>query len=166
MSQKKIEALRGQIRTLQAERTELQQQRWSRGEVAGKVRQMVQQWDADAASKNALHLRWMARGDHGFKLLTANTVDTGSEGIYATLGPAAVHLLGADLVTARLLAGIQHVPEGLDTAERLARIAAIGAELDRLEGDEERAVCAAEADGVDVLRRADARPEIVLALAR
>jgi hypothetical protein len=162
---KKIEALREQIRTLQAERTALEQQRLSRAEVASKVRGMVQQWQVDGASHNAQHLRRMAAGDHGSGLLIADTVETVCEGSYTKLGPALVSMLGAEQVSAQLLAGIEHVPEGLDTAERLARIAAIGKELDKLEAEEERLISAAENEGVEVLRRADARPEIVLVLA-
>jgi outer membrane murein-binding lipoprotein Lpp len=161
MSQKKIEALRGQISTLQAERDALQNQTWSRSEVAYKVRRMVDEWQDKSAEQNRLYLLWMAHGDHGHKLLTADTVGTEHA---AMLGPAMVTMLGAEQVAARLLAGIDSVLEGLDTAERLSRIAAIAADLDRLETEEEALVCAAETQGAEVLRRPDARPEIVLAL--
>jgi hypothetical protein len=162
---KRIEALRGQIQKLQAERQALEQQPRSRNEVARKVRAMVQEWQSEGARLNRLHLLWLAGGDHGGQLLSAETVDTGSAGIYAALGPAMVAMVGAEQVTARLLAGIEHVPKGLDTAERQARIAAIGDELDKLEADEEGLISAAEAEGAEVLRRPDARPEIVLTLA-
>jgi hypothetical protein len=166
MSQKKIEALRGQISALQTERVALQTQRLSRSEVAGKVRRMVDEWQDKAAEENRLRLLCMAHGDHGLKLLTADTVDTvGYEGGYAMLGPAMVAMLGAEHVAAHLLARLDTVPEGLDTAPRLARLVAIAAELDRLEAEEEALICAVEARGDEVLRRSDARPEIVLALA-
>ena len=164
MSRQKIDALRGQIKTLQRERTALQDQRYSRAEVAAKVRQMVLQWESEAAHHNAQRLQWMAHGDHGAELLAADCVHGLSTGNHAALGPAFVAMLGAEVVSARLLAGIDQVPEGLDKAERLARIAAIGDELDRLEAEEERLISAAEAQGVEVLRRGDARPEIVLAI--
>lgn len=164
MSHTKIEALRGQICALKSERRALEQQRWSRAELAERVRGMVKQWEADAARENAQQLAWMAGGDHGTKLLVADTFDAGRAGLYAALAPALVLMLGAEQVAARLLAGIEEVPVGLDTAERLARIAAIGRELDQLEAEEERLITEAEAEGLDVLRRPDARPEIVLAL--
>jgi outer membrane murein-binding lipoprotein Lpp len=163
MNQKKIQALRGQIKTLQFERTALENQRLSRSEVGDKVRGTVQRWETEAAEQNRLHLLWLAHDHGGVNLLTAPTTDTGAAGVYAKLGPAAVLLLGAEVVAERLLAGIDEVPEGVDTDERLTRIAEIGAELDRLEAEEEALICAAEAEGIEVLRRPDARPEIVLA---
>jgi len=70
-----------------------------------------------------------------------------------------------DLIRAHIAAALEDRLEGRETVnavQREERLAAIDAELDGVCRAEERAVREAEAAGVPILRRAEARPEIVL----
>jgi hypothetical protein len=150
---KQIEALRDQIRARHGERTALAAQTRSRDEVRQKVAGIVAEWQRVARTQNSLHLRLLAHGQHPSLLdLTADK----------SLGPLLVLMLGAGDVEHALLASIDDVPEGLPTADREARASAIGAELDALEQEEEEVIVQAEDAGEFVVRRGDARPEIVL----
>lgn len=73
-------------------------------------------------------------------------------------------LLGAKSLTAATCQHLSTVPEALDTRARAARITETAQELNTLERAEEDEVSRMEAQGVPVARRADARPEIVLAI--
>ncbi len=156
--------LREQIADLQREQRDLSSVRRSRAEVAAHVKKTVERWGAEAAKTNRLDLGELA---HGHALLghVEVTLGVGNSPSFADVGPLLVLLLGAQKVSTALLAGIDSVPEGLPTEQRERRLAEISAELDRLEAGEERLILASEAAGAPVLRRADARPEIVLALA-
>jgi hypothetical protein len=82
----------------------------------------------------------------------------------ANLGPILAALLGADRLAA-LLGKIadDEIPEGLPRAERAQRLKELAADLDRLELAEEALICASETTGAPILRRVDARPEVVFA---
>ena len=54
-------------------------------------------------------------------------------------------------------------PEGLPSTERPARRAELEAQLEQLEAREEVAIRALEAEGRQIPRRQEARPELVLA---
>lgn len=86
---------------------------------------------------------------------------------YVDLAPLLVLLIGVDRVAKPLLSALDglNLPEGMPTAERAAALATLNADLDALERAEEREVCRLESAGQRVVRRPDARPEIVLALA-
>jgi hypothetical protein len=161
---KSIESARLKITALQRERMALEQQKASRAEVRAKVAALVNGWEEAAVKRSGLQLLWMARDGHDSGLARADIGDAGYDGLYAVLGPLLVSMLGAEHVTNCLLAGIESVPESLDKPARLARIAAINLELDRLEAEEEGLICAAEAQGLQVLRRPNARPEVILAV--
>lgn len=80
------------------------------------------------------------------------------------LGPVLVALLGTDVLTRVLSRHVDELSPASARAERVARLAKIAVELNRLEDLEEATVCELEAQGLRPDRRADARPEIVLAL--
>jgi hypothetical protein len=71
-------------------------------------------------------------------------------------------MLGEEVVVNAMLSQLQAVPESLGGAERIARLDAIATELDTLEREEEALIEAAENEGHEVMRRPDARPEIVI----
>lgn len=78
------------------------------------------------------------------------------------LGPLLATIVGPDALAAALNRHIDALPSDSTRADRAARLAEIEAELDDLEDAEEVAVCRLEAQGLQVDRRASARPEIVL----
>ncbi|WP_088285943.1 hypothetical protein [Ideonella sp. A 288] len=82
------------------------------------------------------------------------------------LAPLLSLLFGPDRLAKPLLSAMEglNLPDGMPAAERAATVAALDAELDDLERREEREVCRMEAAGRRVLRRPNARPDIVLAL--
>lgn len=149
----KIEAVREHIRARHSERAALEDQPRSREEVRQKVAALVAEWRSAALKKHAMHLQLIAGGEH------PSVLDFGSEHIS---GPLLVLMLGAESVQQALLAGIDMVPEGSASDERASRCAAIDAELDDLETEEEALIVQAENAGEAIIRRADARPEIVL----
>lgn len=79
------------------------------------------------------------------------------------LGPLLVALIGAKPLRKHLAALVNELPEGLGPDAKAQRLHEIGAILDELEAAEEALIVELELAGEDVLRRADARPEIVLA---
>lgn len=143
-----LEELRDQIRALQAERHTLV---------------------AQAPGRAALQARANALVDH--------LVETGGRRMLAGLlsapmtpfkAPAdqlpalLVTLLGADQVKAAFARLLKDVAEALPEPKRRARLAEVDADLDRQERDEESMICRLIAEGLQVSRRPDARPEIVL----
>lgn len=58
---------------------------------------------------------------------------------------------------------MNELPDGLEPGAKTKRLAAIEAELLRLETEEEEIIVELEQAGETILRRADARPEIILA---
>ena len=158
-----IAALRSKISALGAERTPLESQVRSRAEVVALVKQRVANWQEAAVREAARNVSLLAYGDYP-TLLRAETRDPSSEPGYADLGPLMVAMMGAEQVCAFLLADINGVPAGLDRSDRVARIEAIGDELDHLEAEEERLIEESEIEGQPIARRSNARPEIVLAL--
>jgi len=137
----------GGIAIVQAERGALLRQKRSRAQVIQSIDELVVHWAAEGADLVARELLRAAEGGPPDPLR-----------IRTELGPLFAALLGADVVRAALLAGIEAIPVGLDAQDRADKLVTLGVELDRLERDEE-ALC--ESGGID--RRPDARPEIVLA---
>jgi hypothetical protein len=161
---KRIQAARVRISALKREQNELKGL-WvrSRAEVAELVRRHVSAFEQEARETCRRALQELAGGHHA-AILQADVFVSGSSTIAseADLGPMLVAMLGADKITSVLLADIGAVPEGLPRADRLARLAAIAAELDTLEAEEEALIVASEATAAPVPRRPDARPSIVL----
>lgn len=150
---KKIEGLREEIRSRQAERAALLEQPQSRAQVASKVAALVAEWGAAARKQNGLHLRLMASGQHPPLVPQEPGV---------TLAQTLVLLLGEEKIKEALLLGIEDVPDGVPADERALRVSSIEARLDELELAEETLIEQAEEAGEHPVRRGDARPEIVL----
>lgn len=96
-------------------------------------------------------------------LLTA--IRNGNHMADVDAGPLLCWLLG-DVIKTRLKVGIEALPHapGIPLAERPAAAQRLRDEIARLETAEERLVREAEAAGEPIVRRGDARPEIVLAV--
>ena len=135
-----VETLRKRIAALHEEKRSLGFR--SRAEVGAILDTLVTQW-CQAGSESLLRdVHTLAIGE------PANPLR----------GPALVGaLLGVDNVLAGLQTALLTVPEGQPKAQRVARIAEIDKQLDRLETEEEQLVVA---NGIE--RRLDVRPEIVL----
>lgn len=146
-----LETLRGQIATLQAERDALTAQSKSRSEVASHIETTVDRWAAAGAGAILNDLQRSAAGQPCEPLSLRGPV--------LNMGPLLCAMLGADQVKRAILATLPGVPEGLDTAARLARIRELDSSLDDLETAEELLIVKS---GGDTQRRANCRPEIVL----
>lgn len=96
-------------------------------------------------------------------LLTA--IRNGNHMADVDTGPLLCWLLG-DVIKTKLTAAIKALPHapGIPLAERPAAVQRLRDEIARLETAEERLIREAEAAGEPVIRRGDARPEIVLAV--
>lgn len=160
----KIDTLRKKIAALQAERDTLNAQKRSRSEVAAMLDSMVTQWATAGQSTLSRELQRATMGGASEPLTLRGVAPIasapGAVQINLNVGPLLVVLLGQDAVKAALIASLGTLPEGMPSVQRLERLSAISAELDRLETEEEALV---EAHGIE--RRTDARPEIVLAVA-
>jgi hypothetical protein len=161
-----VVTLRERIAKLQAERIRLTASKRSRAEVATMLDATVSSW---ALTGHAVLAREVNRAAAGLpvELLSLRGVvpvpaAPGAASISLSAGPLLVALMGADAVKSALAATLSTVPEGMPTTARLARIAEIASELNKLEAEEEALIDAA--DGA-IERRADARPEIILAVA-
>lgn len=155
-----LDTLRKRIAALQEERLELDQQKRSRSEVAAQIEAMVASWGYTGTGMLSREVQRAATGvpSEPLTLRTVAPVAAGVAQINLNAGPLLVAILGTEVVKAALLASLCTVPEGMPSAARVARMAEIGAELDRLEIEEERLCTETGAE-----RRPDARPEIVLA---
>ena len=79
------------------------------------------------------------------------------------MGPLLISVLGKAAIKKTLSALVAELPDGLEPVAKAKRLAAIEAELLRLETEEEEIIVELEQAGETILRRADARPEIILA---
>lgn len=158
----KVLALRECIGALRSERRRLTEQVRSRSEVCAILEKQVAQWSAEADGQLRRDLCRIAAGE-SVNLLRAH-VDEGSLSFHAEahLGATLVLLAGEEALRARLSAQLDAIPDVPNGPERIARIAAIDLELHSVETEEERLICEAEDSGEAILRRGDARPDIVL----
>ncbi len=160
-----VAALRKQIATLQAERNDLTASKRSRAEVATMLDATVSSWALTGHATLAREVNRAAAGLPVELLSLHGTVPIaatpGAASVRLQAGPLLVALMGTDAIKSALAASLSAVPEGVPTAARLARIREIAMELDKLEAEEESLI--EVADGA-IERRADARPEIVLAV--
>lgn len=160
-----IKNLRERIAARQSEHRELTEQVRSRAEVGEYVGRVVTRLEDGATLATRRALQALAYGYA--PLMEANVVEgAGIVPSVAELGEMLTLMVGAEHVKSALLKHLDSVPEGLPAAQRAARLAQITAELEELEAREEDLICQAEDAREFVLRRADARPEIVLALPR
>lgn len=161
--EKRIAELRSQRIALLNEAHEIEAQPRSRGE----VELFVRQWAADRAQAGAArlahHVANLAAG-HDLRGVLKAQGQTTTTGVAVDLSDMLAGLIGAEGLAEVLLRALPEVPEGLDTKARAERLARIAADLDKIEREEERLICRAEAVGTPIWRRADARPEVVLAL--
>lgn len=161
-----VAALRDRIAALQSERATIAQQARTRADVRAEIERTIAQWQERGAATLAREVQRAALGAAP-ELLTAHGAGPAAGGVAHVrldLGPLLVSVLGAGAMRKALLATLDAVPEGLDAAARAGRLAAIDADLDTTEREEERLICEAELLGDEIERRADARPEILLAL--
>jgi len=158
----RVHTLRAQITALQAERVALRERVRSTSEVREHVERQVARW-AEEADKQ-LRRDLAAAGTHRAVAMLLTDVDEGGLSLPSTvnLGPVLTLVLGEEVLKARILSRLDAVAECPDSAQRVARVEAIGRELDRLEAEEEGLIVESEESGDAVLRRGDARPEIVL----
>lgn len=168
MSKATLEAqvsdIRGDIRSLLAERANLAKHRFNRQETAARIESMVSGFEIEGRTAMQFALRSIAVGNERGDLLHLPGTP-GAHGIVSIpVGPLLVHMLGAGAVRNALLAELDAVPDLPPAAERAARINEIDAELDRLETAEEALIVESETTAHPIDRRADARPEIVLAV--
>ncbi len=157
--------LRARIQALQAERTDLEAQRRSRAEVAAMVDAMTNIWHAQGLAQLERDVGLAAAGEPvdflTIKGVSPVTAAPGVAQVSLQVGPLLVALMGRDAVKSAFAAAIEGIPSGMPAAARVERLRAIAAQLDDLELQEERII---ESSGGEFERRADARPEIVLAL--
>lgn len=158
----RIDALREQIGASKHELRQLGHQMRSPSEVRTLVEAQVEQWAEQARDGLRQELREVSVWRRSLNMEVHVSDASPTIPASARLGPLLALMLGADTLKERILAQLDAVPECPDTPERLARIEEIGRELDDLESEEERLICEAEERGEVILRRGDARPEIVL----
>lgn len=161
-----IEALRARIAALQAERQTIVLQARTRAEVRAEIERTVTHWQERGAAALARELQRAALGAAP-DLLTAHGTGSAAGGVAHVrldMGPLLTAVLGPAAVRKALVGALDAVPEGMPAEARATRLAEIDAEIDDLEKREEALICDAETlEGVEILRRPDARPEIILA---
>jgi hypothetical protein len=157
-----ITSLRAEIEALQAERKALERQQLGRDDVRAAIEGALAHVDAEWQGRLDVAVRRVAGGGYGALSAISEALDPRSG--HLTNATALAGLGGVETLRAALLARVDAVvPEGPNAAERRERIAAIDAELDRVELAEEQLIVQSEDEGRPVARRDNCRPEIVLA---
>ena len=164
----KIEGVREKIRVLHAERAELLAQPVSRAEVLRRVDGLLNRYHREGMAALSTELQRAAAGGRvDMFSLQGHAITDGKPGAIPyelDAGALLVALIGMAPLRKLIGQAADCVPEGQEPKARNARLALISAELDSLEADEEKLIVLSEMDGTPIDRRADARPEIVLAL--
>jgi hypothetical protein len=154
MSMSKVNQLRASILDKRAERAAAEASPLSRGELRAALdRQIARASEAE---------RFLARRvgiDHYEDGVLVGRVVGGR----VELLPAMIALFGADAVRSNLDRFIAQAPDAPEKGERDARLTTIDDQILKLELAEESALRAMEATGVEVMRRPDASPAVVLA---
>lgn len=153
-----IATLRKMIADLQTERGQLEATRRNRAEVEASVDAQVDAWLAQGQAELSRNVASLASGRAASALQIAAPATGGVA--FVDIGPLLTAIAGPKAVRAAYSAALKALPAG-HTSERLA---AIQHELDRLEADEEAQIVESEKTASPIARRANARPEIVLAL--
>jgi len=156
-----ISEIRDAIYPLHAERASLQQLKRSRTELVAEVDRRITELVNAGRAQMLTDLRRIAVGDMP-NFLVAEAIGGSARTIRTDLGPVLAALLGEDALRAAFLRDLERAPDGLDSAAKADRLKEIEAELLTLEMREEALIVDAEAQGLAVFRRPDARPEIVL----
>ncbi len=155
MSQQQIAKTRAALASKHAERAAMGDAPPARAEVRAALAAHLRR-DVDDRERTAAYRIASAQHDGLFCVRAAanGQID---------LLPVLAMLFGVDTLATALDRFVEIAPDGPTVAERARGMAAIDAEIAALETAEERACRALEATGVDVVRRADASPAIVLA---
>lgn len=163
----KIATIRSKIDVLHTERAALLAQPVSRADVLRRVDDALTHWHTQGMAALSIELeRATAGGRADIFTLRGNAITTGQPGaapFALDLGPLLVALIGVAPLRKLVAQAAERVPAGVESKARSSRLAMIAAELDDLEREEEQQIVLREIDGMPVDRRADARPEIVLA---
>lgn len=150
----KVNSLRASIIDKKAERAAAETSPLSRDELrAGLDRQI-----ARAADTERRLARRVGLGHYEDGVILGRVV-----GDHVELLPAMIALFGVDAIRSNLDRFIQLAPDAPGKGERDARLTTIEDQILKLELAEENALRALEATGVEVMRRADASPAVVLA---
>jgi len=149
-----IESIRRRIASLQAERDDLTSQTRSRAEIAAQLERQLATWSDAGRAHLSREFSRAAAGQPSDPLV----LRTNPAGQF-NFGPLLCTIMGPDAIRAALLASLEGIPEGVASADRLARIGGLSAQLDDLETQEEGLIVASCGA---IERRVDARPEIIL----
>jgi hypothetical protein len=152
-----VNDIRDRIEALKTERREVWAQARSRDEVRQWVHDQVARWESESEIQLRRDLRCLAAGHRNVKLLEGEVI-AGE----VSLARALVGLLGSEVVERALLRRLEDVPQGLDSDARNQRLFDIDEELTALEVREEVLIEQSEEMGTPIMRRGDARPEIVI----
>ncbi len=163
----KINQLRVQIAGLKAERLTILRQGRNREEVRG----CIDAWlsAAEQQGRDALQIACeRALAGQAFTPChvhgnAAVFEAPGAAPLSLDMGPLLLAILGKSAVKKALSGMVDALPEGLSPQDKVKRLKTIEDELYSLEVAEEAAIVDAELAGESVLRRPDARPEIILA---
>lgn len=161
-----IESVRAKIAACEAEFTSLENQPRSRSDVREAVVECVAGFAAEAQARADRALRQIANGQSSRAAISAvfGRCGPATTGERAVDGVALVGFLGADTAVSVLLRRLDDVvPEGMSDETRVQRKAELAEERERLERAEEALIVESETSGTPLTRRADCRPEIVLA---
>lgn len=153
-----VENIRTKIAAKRAERDEMVDAPPSRVELAERMDRTLAMAVAAAERRIASRISSM---DYSAETLLSARAQGNSDRV--DLLPTMIAVLGVDAVRKGLSRFIAEAEDGPTPAERTARLHAIDAQLLALEQAEERAIRALEAEGVDIVRRGDASPAVVLA---
>lgn len=162
-----LNELRDQIHDLKAERLAILHRQCSREQ----VKAMLDSWLATSEERGRMALQLAvdrAMAGQAFAPFYAHgnaavIHSPGAASFSLDLGPLLISVLGKATVKKSLLALVEQLPDGLEPAAKAKRLEAIDAELLRLETEEEALIVQLEQAGESILRRPDARPEIILA---
>jgi hypothetical protein len=155
-----VGCIRAEIEAKRAERDELAGASPPRAVLAAGMEECL---SASAERAERVMFAHVATLDYTTESLLSARVTTVRDGIdRVDLLPAMIAVLGIDTVRKGLSRFIARAEDGPSPAERAERLAAIDAEILSLEQAEERAIRSFEAAGIDIVRRGDASPAIVL----
>lgn len=158
--------LRARIEDAQARRAALAASAGTHADVKARVRRMLDDYEATGQKKIDVALERIAAGKAGAPM-QVHGAGIGAPGQATTLsldlGGLLVAFLGREAVEQVLTQRIAWLSPGMTASERAGQLQAIDEELLALETAEEALIVELEAAGETVYRRADARPEIVLA---
>jgi hypothetical protein len=162
-----LNELRDQIHGLKTERLAILRQQCSREQ----VKAMLDSWLARSEEQGRMALQLAvdrAMAGQAFAPFYAHgnaavIQSPGAAAFSLDLGPLFISVMGKAAVKKNLLVLVEQLPDGLELAAKAKRLEAIDADLLRLETEEEARIVEFELAGESILRRPDARPEVILA---